>query len=51
MRRHFRHDCSHCQEYPAECDDCYNEVKASMHLKPRNKKRNTHKNNDIVYTN
>lgn len=51
MKRHFKHDCSRCQEYPAECDDCYSEVKASINLKPRNrnKKRDSHKNNDIEY--
>lgn len=51
MRKHFKRDCSHCQEYPAECYDCYSEVKALMNLKPRNRneKRDSHKNNDIEY--
>lgn len=53
MRKHFKHDCSHCQEYPDACDDCYSGGKASMDLKPRNrnKKRDSRNNNDIVNPN
>ena len=51
MRKHFKHDCPHCQEYPAQCDDCYSEVKASMNLRYRNRneKKGSRKNNDIEY--
>lgn len=53
MRKHFKYNCSYCQEYPDECDDCYSKVKASMDLKPRNhnEKRDSRKNNDIEYKN
>lgn len=51
MRKHFKHDCPRCQEYPAHCDDCYSEVKASMNLRHRNRngKKGSRKNNDIEY--
>jgi hypothetical protein len=50
MKKHFKNDCSHCHEYPYECDDCYSEVKALMSLKTRrNKKRNTSRNSKVIY--
>lgn len=53
MRKHFKNDCSHCHDYPTECDECYSEVKASMHLKTRcrNKKRDINKDNNLIYNN
>lgn len=54
MKKHFKDDCSHCNECPHECDVCCCEVKASIHLKSRsrdNKKRDLKKNNGIVYNN
>lgn len=52
MSKHLRNDCSHCREYPYGCDDCYAEVKASLRLKTRrNKKRNTNRGSDVIYTN
>lgn len=52
MKKHFKNDCSHCHEYPNECDDCYSDVKV-MNLKNhyRNKKRDNNKNNNILYNN
>lgn len=53
MRKRFKNDCSHCQEYPHECDECYSEVKASMNLKTRcrSKRRDSEKDNKIIYNN
>ncbi len=54
MKKHFNGDCSHCNEYPYECDVCCSEVKASIYLKSRyrnNKKRDLKKTNGIVYNN
>jgi len=53
MKKHFKGDCTHCNEYPHECDECCSEVKASVNLKSRyrNKKRDFKNDNAIVYNN
>ncbi|KKO19958.1 MAG: hypothetical protein BROFUL_01350 [Candidatus Brocadia fulgida] len=54
MKRYFKDDCSHCNEYPHECDVCSSEIKASIHFKSRhrsNKKRDFKKDDKIVYNN
>ncbi len=52
MKKHYKNDCSHCHEYPNECDECCSEVRASINLKTyRNKKRDTNKNINVIYNN
>lgn len=54
MKKHFKEDCKHCNEYPHECDICCGEVKASINLKSRyrnNKKRDFKNTYDVVYNN
>lgn len=46
MKKHFNGNCSHCNEYPHECDVCCSEVKTSIYLKSHyrnNKKRDLKK--------